>query len=355
MRSTDFLIVGQGLCGTWLSYYLLQAGASVVVVDEGAMKSASSAASGIINPVTGKRLARQWMGETILPFAAEAYEALGRERGVALAAETSVHHFFSSPEEGALFEPKAAGEGGSYLHYNSLLPAAGAFNAHYGSGTIHPAHLVDVPRVLSLWRQELAIRGALIEAAFDWSACVIGPEDGVAWNGIVAKAVIDCSGAAAAANPYFERLPFALNKGEAIIADIPGLPRGEVYKYANLSIVPWGEGERFWLGSTFDWDFTDKLPTAAFRQKAEAILSGWLRLPYTFHEHFAAIRPATVSRDAFAGLHPHYRSVGILNGTGSKGCSLAPFLAHNLAVHLVSGAPLIAQVDVARYARALSR
>jgi glycine/D-amino acid oxidase-like deaminating enzyme len=166
--------------------------------------------------------------------------------------------------------------------------------------------------------------------------------------------VIDCSGPAFAANMYFSRLPFALNKGEAIIASIPGLPRDAIYKYAQRSIVPWEE-DRFWIGSTFDWDFTDEYPTEAFRARTVQTLAQWLRLPYELHEHFAAIRPATVTRDAFSGLHPMQPRVGILNGMGSKGCSLAPFLAHNLAAHLLQGAPLIPQVDVARYARVLSR
>src|SRR5690606_5343411 len=143
-------------------------------------------------------------------------------------------------------------------------------------------------------------------------------ESGVRYGDISAKAVLDCSGAAAASGPFFHALPFALNKGEAIIADIPGLPRGAVYKHAHLSIVPWQDGH-FWLGSTFDWNFTDALPTAAFRQKAENILTQWLRLPVRFLEHFAAIRPATVTRDAFAGMHPQHSAVGILNGFGSKG------------------------------------
>ena len=69
---------------------------------------------------------------------------------------------------------------------------------------------------------------------------------------------------------------------------------------------------------------------------------------------FAAIRPATVTRDAFAGMHPHYPTLDILNGMGSKGCALAPFLAKQLADHLTSGATIIPQANVARYARVLA-
>ena len=348
---TDYIVVGQGLCGTWLSYYLMRAGASVVVVDPGFVGAASAAASGIINPITGKRLARQWMGERILPFAKEAYRALGDELSLTLATELSIHTFFSTAEEASFFEAKATAMEDGLLSFGSHMAAADNFNSHYGIGSIHPALLVEVRRLLEAWREVLIRQHSIMHEAFDWDDCKLG-EDGVRYRDIRAKAVIDCSGPASASNPNFKRLPFALNKGEAIIASIPHLPREGIYKYAHLSIVPW-EPDQFWIGSTFDWNFTDALPTAAFRHKAESILSQWLKLPYTIQEHFAAVRPATVTRDAFAGLHPHHPQLGLLNGMGSKGCSLAPFLAHNFAQHLTAGQPMIAQVELSRYARVL--
>jgi glycine/D-amino acid oxidase-like deaminating enzyme len=349
----DYLIIGQGLCGTWLSYYLIRAGASVLVIDPGPASSASAAASGIINPITGKRLARQWMAETIQPFAEEAYSMMGDALGVPLARTIPINTYFSTAEEAAFFENKANTSHEDLLSTNSQATGIDHFNYHYGVGTIFPAMLVDVKELLAAWRTELAAQDALREEVFDWSEYeAVGKL--AHYKDIQAKAVIDCSGAATATNPWFSRLPFALNKGEGLIASIPGLQWGAIHKYSTLSIVPW-EGDNYWIGSTFDWDFTDELPTAAFRQKADTILAQWLRLPYTIIDHFAAIRPATVTRDAFAGLHPHNPTVGILNGMGSKGCSLAPFLAHNLAGHLVRGTPLITQVDVTRYARVLSR
>ena len=347
---TDYIIIGQGLCGSWLSYYLQAAGARVLVIDKGLSKSASSAASGVINPVTGKRLARQWMGDVMLPFATAAYNDMGARLHRSVASIISIKNFFSTAEEAAFFEAKALAAG------DELLSTGGAdaqFNYHYGIGAIHPALLVDVPAFLQGWRAQLMAAKALLEADWDWDDCRF-EMDGVRYNDIRATAVIDCGGAASAFNPFFTKLPFALNKGEALIAHIPGLPRHTVYKHSALSIVPWGDGDDFWIGSTFDWDFKDVLPTAAFRLKAEGILRSWLRLPFDIREHFAAIRPATITRDAFSGLHPHQPRLGILNGTGAKGCSLAPFLAHNLAGHLVHGSPLLPAADPGRYKRVLA-
>ena len=42
------------------------------------------------------------------------------------------------------------------------------------------------------------------------------------------------------------------------------------------------------------------------------------------------IRPASRNRRPFVGLHAKYNKIGILNGLGSKGVSLAPYCAKNL-------------------------
>ena len=63
---TKVLILGQGLCGTWLSYFLEQAGISYIVLDKTPGITSSRVASGVINPVTGRRLHKTWMAEQLL-------------------------------------------------------------------------------------------------------------------------------------------------------------------------------------------------------------------------------------------------------------------------------------------------
>jgi hypothetical protein len=54
-------------------------------------------------------------------------------------------------------------------------------------------------------------------------------------------------------------------------------------------------------------------------------------------------------------MHPHYPAIGILNGMGTKGCSLAPFFAKQLIRRLLSGESITAEADVSRFQRILSR
>src|SRR5476649_368487 len=103
---TDHLIIGQGICGTFLSYYLHKAGKNVMVIDEPQPFSASKAASGIINPVTGRRIVRTWMIEEIMPFAVEAYTQVGNELGETLIKQSNVIDFHPTPQMKISFEKR---------------------------------------------------------------------------------------------------------------------------------------------------------------------------------------------------------------------------------------------------------
>jgi glycine/D-amino acid oxidase-like deaminating enzyme len=83
-------------------------------------------------------------------------------------------------------------------------------------------------------------------------------------------------------------------------------------------------------------------------------LKQWLKAPFKILFHKAAIRPATIERRPFVGFHPQFQNLGILNGMGTKGTSLAPFFANQLAQHLVHGFPLMNEVNISRFNRILS-
>lgn len=353
MKHIDCLIIGQGICGTLLSYYLQQAGKSVLVIDDAQPITASKAASGIINPVTGKKWVTTWLAQELLPFAVSTYTALEQQLGTKLFQEYDLMAFHPTGEARELFEGRIE-EDDTYL-FTVMNEQAWApfFHTHFGIGGVTPCYLVKVQDLLTGWRQHLQEQQALLTTHFSWNDCIVEPNK-ITYKNIKADKLICCSGAADIDNPYFTRLPFQLNKGEAIIAAIPGLPRTHLYKQGVVSIVPW-KGDLFWIGSIFDREYTDELPTQAFRKMVEETLQRWLKLPYTITDHIAAIRPATGGQRPFAGFHPLYPALGIFNGMGSKGCSQGPYFAQQLAAHIVKGTSLTPEADIHRFVRILSR
>ena len=115
------------------------------------------------------------------------------------------------------------------------------------------------------------------------------------------------------------------------------------------------EKNLFWVGASYVWDFDDANATDAFRQNTEQVLRQWLKIPFTIVEHRSGLRPATLERRPFVGMHPVHPSLGILNGMGTKGCSLAPFFARQLTDHLLYEEPIAKDADVSRFKKILSK
>ena len=349
--TVDYIILGQGLSGTFLSWDLIKAGKKVIVIDESNPFTASKVASGVINPVTGRRIVRTWRIEELLPFAFEAYTILGKELNAELVQQTSIFDFHPGMQMKEAFETRLH-EDEEYLHIPQNADKwKQYFNYNYGVGSISPSLLIDINSMLTKWRQKLKDENSLLEDHFNWSECKVA-QDHVEYKNITAEKIICCQGVAAFDNRYFKNLPFAKIKGEALIAGIPGLPAKCIYKQ-GINIVP-GKQDLFWIGSSYEWSYNDVLPTEGFRKKVEEHLQHWLKLPFKIVDHFASERPATVERRPFVGLHPHHSGIGIFNGMGTKGCSLAPFFAKQLTEHLLHQKPLSPEVDVQRFRKILA-
>lgn len=346
----DYIIVGQGIAGTFLSYNMLKAGKKILVIDKYNPFSASRVASGIINPVTGRRIVTTWMIDELMSFAQGAYADIGDLLGCVVASETEIINFHATEQMRSAWSDRVA-EGDGYIrHVKETGRYSQFFHAPYDIGVTSPCLLVDLNILLSAWRKYLKEEGMLHEGVFEMSKAVLTDKE-VFYKGIHAQKLILCNGVDGFSNQYFGKLPYSLNKGEALIADIPGLPVGQIYKQA-MSIVP--VGSYFWIGSSFEWEYEHPYPTDAFRLNVENILAKWLKLPYKILEHKSSVRPASLERRPFVGIHPQMPSLGILNGMGTKGCSLAPYFAYQLSQHLIENSPINPEADIKRFKKLLS-
>jgi hypothetical protein len=67
-----------------------ESGKSFMVINDPNTQSASSVASGVINPVTGRRIVQTWMIDQLLPNAIAAYKELGKHLNEILIREAPV-------------------------------------------------------------------------------------------------------------------------------------------------------------------------------------------------------------------------------------------------------------------------
>jgi glycine/D-amino acid oxidase-like deaminating enzyme len=349
----EFLIIGQGISGTWLSYYLKKEGRSFIVIDDNNKNSSSRLAAGVINPVTGRRHVEVWMANEILPFAQNAYEQIGSELNILAISSTSIIDFFPTAQMRLSFLERVEEKNDYVFLHENEGPDFQQFRFDFGAGVIRPVFIAHLESILPAWRQELSKNNLLLEEHFNFQELKMEPAK-ILYRDIVADVIIFCDGQESASNDYFRQLPFAPNKGEMLIVEIPGLPKNHIYK-KGMVMVPMLAKDHWWVGSDYQWEFENELPTPAFRDRIELLLKAWLKIPFTIVDHLAGIRPATIERRPFVGIHPLHPNIGILNGMGTKGCSLAPYFAKQLVDQLCFKKPILAEADVSRFKKILSR
>jgi len=355
LMTFDVIIIGQGICGTFLSWNLHKRGLKILVIDEAQPFSATKVASGVINPVTGRQVVTTWMAEELLGFVWNEYGGIGQQIGANIISQKNIIAFPPSQQMRDAYD-KRIGEENSYI---KPIPAADAamynnfiFNM-YGCAEISPVYLIDLHPLLHGWRNMLREQNNLLEERFDNTQLTIN-DTSIQYKKITAQKIIFCNGVDSFSTPYWKALPYVFNKGEALIVDVPGLPATHIYKIANSTLVPWYDG-LWWLGSSYENSYADELPTDIFKHKKTQELKQHLQLPFTVVDHIASLRPAVaVERRPFVGFHPTKPSIGILNGMGTKGCSLAPWFAKQLTENMLDNKPMDPLADVKRFRRILS-
>ncbi|MET3874728.1 glycine/D-amino acid oxidase-like deaminating enzyme [Chitinophaga sp. OAE865] len=343
MRNADYIIVGQGIAGTMLSWFLLQAGKKVIVIDDGKPNSASRVAAGIINPVSGRRFEPAWMYDTIYPFAKTTYEQLSALLQVPVFTERELWTVFPSMQMREAFLNKTTGN--EYTQLPAVMKYAAFLDQPYGAAIVRGA-TVNLRSLLPAYRRYLQDQDALVEAHLDIERLEIR-ENKVVYGDISAAKIIFCDGAGTPGLPFFKEIKFLPNKGEVLLVKIPGLETGDVIK-KGITLVPQANG-LFWGGSSFVWDYEDDRPTLKQREILEKSLRQLLKVPYEIVDQLSAVRPSGNDRRPIAGFHPQLPPVGLFNGLGTKGCSLAPFMAAHFRDVLLANAPLMPEIDLKRY------
>ena len=84
------------------------------------------------------------------------------------------------------------------------------------------------------------------------------------------------------------------------------------------------------------------------RKKIIKMLNKTLLGSYDIIDQKAGIRPSTLDRRPLIGRHPIYKQLYILNGLGTRGVLLAPYLSKCLLNHIYFNKSIHSDVDINR-------
>ena len=347
MKKVDYIIVGQGIAGTMLAWFLQKANQSFTIIDEDHQRSSTKIAAGIINPITGRRFVKSWRIEDLLPFAKETYQEIESATQLDLFKELGIIRFFQNIAEGNNWLSKTTYDGyEKHLTTTKLTENLDPYIKDTGGyGTVNGAR-VEVGKLITYYKNYYANKDQLLQETFDHKQLAI--ENGkVQYKNIEATKILFCEGYSACHNPWFQQLPYESAKGEAFFIKIPNFKTDYIIKKTQF-LVPLVD-DLFWFGSNYEWDNLTYEPTVAGKAYLEERLEATLKVDYELVAHVAAVRPILKDRRPVLGLHPKHPEIGILNGLGTKGASNAPYWAKQLVDFLVDGKELEKEVQLDRF------
>lgn len=295
--------------------------------------------------MTGKGMTQTWLADTLFPFAEKFYreaEAL-----------TNQQFFHPMPVYRPFLDAREQNEwsirSGSHTQFIQHIHTTPSFaQAHdpWGGIVTSSSGYVAMPRFLGAVADWLKKNDSYTEGDVDVNALEIS-ERQISYKNLTASSIIFCEGHAARHNPYFSWLPIHPLKGETLRVEVD--EKLEAIYNRGVYIVPTEQENLYTVGATYKPNDEQPGVTAEGRAELEKKLTALLRIPFSITDQNWGIRPAVPNRRPILGSHPVHKNVLILNGMGTKGVTLAPYMASLMANWLEGAAELPQEVNIERF------
>jgi glycine oxidase len=352
IEETDYIIVGQGLAGSALALNLIAQGKKIQVIDLPTENNCSRVAAGLYNPITGMGIVETWLAKEIFSELNHFYLAAEKKLGAKFLFPKLLYRPFQSAQEQNNWMAKTADKGVSQFVEQVYT------NQHYADVVKNPfggillrqsGHLDTTTFLLAVQHFLIANENYLAEK-FEPNQLVIEPQT-VLYKNLRAKKIIFCTGVDTL-HPYFHWLPIRKLKGETLTIELTAQPETILSK--GVYIVP-SKQNLFKAGATYSLADVSHAITKEAAQELTGKLDLLLINPYKIINQQWGIRPTTIDRRPILGAHPEYSNLIIFNGLGTKGVSLAPYFAKQLANWLAGQGEIQREVNINRFKPLYSR
>ncbi|MFI2742947.1 NAD(P)/FAD-dependent oxidoreductase [Zhouia sp. PK063] len=343
----DYIIVGAGLAGICFSEWLEQHDKTFVVFDDSSQTS-SHVAGGMYNPVILKRFTPVWKSEEQLTLLNTFYSAIEAKLHVKIDQKIKTLRRFTSIEEQNMWFEAADKPGlspfiNTKLHKNTT----NAIHADFGFGEVFHTGRVHTKLLQEQYIAYLKSKKKFAATPFNYDALLIENEL-VKYKDVTAKKIVFAEGYGLKQNPFFNYLPLNGTKGELLIIHCPELQIEYVLK-SSIFLIPL-EDDHYLVGATYKWKDKTNTPTEEAKQELLEKLESFLKVPYRVVAHKAGIRPTVADRRPLVGQHPKYKNMYVLNGFGSRGVMIGPYVSKQLFDLVEYQIPLKdSEIDIQRY------
>jgi glycine oxidase len=343
----DYVIIGQGIAGSVMAMTLIDNGKSVYVIDSPTPNTSSVIAAGIMNPITGKRMTLTWKADTFFPYALSFYKRMELEFGATFVSVMPITRIFGAVSEQNDWSAKCTD-----VKYQAFIKndAINTFEHQnltttYGSMDVNGGGRLNTSKFLEFTRNRL-IEDSLFEERHISFSDVKWVDGNAEIGNVIARNMVYCTGLD---QDLWQFLPFTPMKGEVLELESSSLPKDRIM-IGGCFLSPINN-DRYYAGATYNWRDINVEKTEEAQNEILAKVRKFTSGAFELKSHRVGIRPAVKDRRPMLGSHPEHSSVYLFSGLGSKGVSMAPYLAENLFQHMEHGRPLEADLDLRRFVK----
>lgn len=346
---TKYIIVGQGLAGTCLSFQFTKRKIDHIVIDNNHEKCSSLVAAGLVNPVVFKRLTKSWQAELLMPYLVKFYTEVSEYLNEKIYEPRKLLRQLNSVEEVNIWMEKKGSVLSEYISEttssdNENIP----LKCKNELGVVRAGHL-NTGKLIAFYANALQEKGQYVSQIIDYEK-IRTSSDGVVIefdNRIIkAEKLIFCEGAQAIKNPFFSNLNFKLCKGDVLTLSRDNYLSDSVFNNGKFYLPIDNEIK---MGSTYVWDDLDyelknsgrdellKKHEETFINKARVV------------KHEVGIRPTVSDRRPILGKSKKTPNVFIFNGLGTKGAMIAPYYSGVMFDLITKEKELPQEVNIDRF------
>lgn len=341
----DYIIVGLGLAGLAFAEKLLENNKTFIVFEDDSQTS-SLVAGGVYNPVILKRFTPVWRAKEQLQIALPFYKELEEKFNIQFDSKFSTRKVFKTIEDQnnwflACDKPLLS----EFMNPKIIGEKVAGVKADFGFGEVFQTGRIDTHLLVDTYRKFLEKENKIRLEKFDYSKIEIG--NSIQYYDINSQKIVFCEGFGIKENPYFNYLPLNGTKGELITIKAPNLKIDFLLK-STLFVLPLGN-DTFKVGATFNWTDKTSDPSSDGRKELIEKLDKVIDVPYEIVNQTAGIRPTVKDRRPLVGKHPEHQNLIVLNGLGTRGVMIAPWVANALYNHLEQGEELVSEIDIKRF------
>lgn len=341
----DFIIVGNGLAGICFAEIALQNNKTIFVFDDNSQPS-SKVAGGLYNPVVLKRFSEVWKAKEQLEIAFPFYRSIEQKLQFIFDYKIPIYRKLASIEEqNNWFQAADKPNLSPFLSSTLIKGGLKNINSSYGFGEVLETGYLDIASLISNYSDYLKQANCYTTDRFKYNNIQFY-DDYVQYENIKAKHIVFAEGFGLHSNPFFNDLPLDGTKGELLIIKAPNLDLNVVVK-SNIFLLPLGN-DLYKVGATYDWNDKTNTPTAEGKKELVDNLKDLILCDFEIIKHFAGVRPTVKDRRPLVGTHFQYEKLHLLNGLGTRGVMLGPYLALQLFKNITENIALEKEIDIKR-------